>query len=75
MTQKLTTIGHHTAFNNEQSPYRIVGMQKTEFPAKSLLRNIIFYSLKIYISKGIYSDIHLRLPYLCMSVCQGSSDL
>ena len=24
MTQKLTTIGHHTAFNNEQSPYCIV---------------------------------------------------
>ena len=24
MTQKLTTIGHLTAFNNEQSPYRIV---------------------------------------------------
>ena len=24
MKQKLTTIGHRTAFNNEQSPYRIV---------------------------------------------------
>ena len=24
MQQKLTTIGHRTAFNNEQSPYRIV---------------------------------------------------
>ena len=24
MTQKLTIIGHRTAFNNEQSPYRIV---------------------------------------------------
>ena len=24
MTQTLTTIGHRTAFNNEQSPYRIV---------------------------------------------------
>ena len=24
MTQKLTNIGHRTAFNNEQSPYRIV---------------------------------------------------
>ena len=24
MTQKLTTIGHRRAFNNEQSPYRIV---------------------------------------------------
>ena len=24
MTQKLTTIGHHTAFNNEQNPYRTV---------------------------------------------------
>ena len=24
MTQKLTTIGHRTTFNNEQSPYRIV---------------------------------------------------
>ena len=23
ITQKLTTIGHRTAFNNEQSPYRI----------------------------------------------------
>ena len=24
MTQKLTIIGHRTAFNNEKSPYRIV---------------------------------------------------
>ena len=24
MTQKLTAIGHRSAFNNEQSPYRIV---------------------------------------------------
>ena len=24
MKQKLTTIGHRSAFNNEQSPYRIV---------------------------------------------------
>ena len=24
ITQKLTTIGHRKAFNNEQSPYRIV---------------------------------------------------
>ena len=24
ITQKLTTIGHHMAFNNEQSPYCIV---------------------------------------------------
>ena len=28
MTQKLTTIGHRTAFNNEQSPYRIVSYKK-----------------------------------------------
>ena len=24
MTQKLTTVGHHKPFNNEQNPYRIV---------------------------------------------------
>ena len=28
MTQKLTTIGHRTAFNNEQSPYRIVSYKR-----------------------------------------------
>ena len=28
MTQTLTTIGHRTAFNNEQSPYRIVSYKK-----------------------------------------------
>ena len=28
MTQKLTTIGNRTAFNNEQSPYRIVGYKR-----------------------------------------------
>ena len=26
MTQTLRTIGHRTAFNNEQSPYRIVSL-------------------------------------------------
>ena len=29
MTQKLTTIGHRKAFNNEQSPYRIVSYKRT----------------------------------------------
>jgi len=28
MTQTLTTIGHRTAFNNEQCPYRIVGYKR-----------------------------------------------
>ena len=28
MTQKLTTIGHRMAFNNEQSPYRIVSYKR-----------------------------------------------
>ena len=28
MTQTLTTIGHRTAFNNEQSPYRIVSYKR-----------------------------------------------
>ena len=28
MTQKLTAIGHRTAFNNEQSPYRIVSYKR-----------------------------------------------
>ena len=28
MTQKLTTIGHHTAFNNEQIPYRTVSYKR-----------------------------------------------
>ena len=28
MTQILTTIGHRTAFDNEQSPYRIVSFYK-----------------------------------------------
>ena len=27
MTQKLTTIGHHTALNQKQSPYRIVAIK------------------------------------------------
>ena len=35
-TQTLTTIGHRTAFNNEQSPYRIV--------------SYMFYSLYSFIS-------------------------
>ena len=29
MTQTLTTIGHRTAFNSEQSPYRIVSNKRT----------------------------------------------
>ena len=29
MTQKLTTIVHHTAFNNEQSPYYKVSYKRT----------------------------------------------
>ena len=29
MTQILTTIGHRTAFNNEQSPYRIVSYKRS----------------------------------------------
>ena len=28
MTQKLTTIGHRTAFNNEKSPYSIVSYKR-----------------------------------------------
>ena len=28
MTQKLTTIGHRMAFNNEQSPYCIVSYKR-----------------------------------------------
>ena len=28
MTQKLTAIGHPTAFNNEQSPYRIFSYKR-----------------------------------------------
>ena len=28
MTQNLTTIGHRTAFNNEQSSYRIVSYKR-----------------------------------------------
>ena len=28
MTQKLTTIGHRTAFNNEQSPNRILSVKR-----------------------------------------------
>ena len=28
MTQKLTILGHRTAFNNEQSPYRIVSYKR-----------------------------------------------
>ena len=28
MTQKLTSIGHCKAFNNEQRPYRIVGYKR-----------------------------------------------
>ena len=28
MTQLLTTIGHRTAFNNEQRPYRIVSYKR-----------------------------------------------
>ena len=28
MTQKLTTIGHRTAFNNEQIPYRILSFKR-----------------------------------------------
>ena len=30
ITQKLTTIGHRTAFNNKQSPYRIVRYKRHE---------------------------------------------
>ena len=30
MTQKLTTIGHHTAFNNEQSTYSIVSFKRPQ---------------------------------------------
>ena len=29
MTQKLTTIGHRIAFNNEQSPYHIISYKRT----------------------------------------------
>ena len=30
MTQKLTTLGHHTAFNNEQTPYHIVSYKRLQ---------------------------------------------
>ena len=29
MTQKLTEVGYRTAFNNEQSPYRIVSYKRS----------------------------------------------
>ena len=28
MTQKLTALGHRSAFNNDQSPYRIVSYKR-----------------------------------------------
>ena len=31
MTHTLTIIGHRTAFNNEQSPYRIVSYKKPRY--------------------------------------------
>ena len=31
MTQTITTIGHRTAFNNEQSPYRIVSYNRPRY--------------------------------------------
>ena len=31
MTQILTTIGHRTALNNEQSPYRIVSYKSPRY--------------------------------------------
>ena len=31
MTQTLTTIDHRTAFNNEQSPYRIVSYKRPRY--------------------------------------------
>ena len=30
MTQKLTTIGHRTTFNNEKSPYRLVSYKRSQ---------------------------------------------
>ena len=35
MTQTLTTIGHRTAFNNEQSPYRIVSYNRPSIAVSS----------------------------------------
>ena len=31
MTQKHTNIGHRTAFNNEQIPYRIVSYKRPQY--------------------------------------------
>ena len=31
MTQTLTTIGHRTAFNNDQSPYHIVSYKRPRY--------------------------------------------
>ena len=31
MTQTLTTIGHRTAFQNKQSPYRIVSYKRPRY--------------------------------------------
>ena len=30
MTHKLTTIGYHTAFNSEQSPFHIVSFKRPQ---------------------------------------------
>ena len=46
MTQTLTTIGHRTAFNNEQSPYRTVSYKKT-----------IYNNVVLNYKQSIISDI------------------
>ena len=38
MTQTLTTIGHSTSFNNEQSPYRIVSYKRPHDNVKQFKR-------------------------------------
>ena len=52
MTQTLTTIGHHTAFNNEQSPWRIVSYKRPRYdPVKQFKREKL---TALFVSKNEY---------------------
>ena len=76
ITQKLTTIGHRTPFNNDQIQYRIVSLFKLNLLTQNLNKFIIFMphleascflSVRPFIHPSVYLSVYLprfRLYFL-----------
>ena len=68
MIQKLTTIGHNTAFNNEQSPYRIVSYKRprndnvNQFKLENYRPNLCpFVLIFVLLKKNMIKDTHCHI--------------